>query len=295
MPPPGQPPPSPALEEALRLLAAGDEEGAEKVVTKAAKRAKGDHGSGTHPLAKAYADMARLHARMGTKGIKRAAAEFRHACGSPLPPDPDGRADRLAFMTGYAWCVAALGGPAEAAQVFRQCVAFARNLHGPGSVGHAAALLPLADHLLATDQPADALKAADEAFDLLWRHGDARVAEAVAVRAEARAADAAGGDPFADLDGLPPELVAATAAAVLGRRWDGDGPTRAAAVRWAVRTYAESRVPAGLLADLEVGFDPDGAVHLSPHLGRNPSPAEAATLEAVLNAAVDDLYSRQTR
>ena len=51
-------------------------------------------------------------------------------------------------------------------------------------------------------------------------------------------------------------------------------------------------VERGLLSNLEVGFEWGGTIHLAPHLTREPSEAEAAQLETVLNEAVDDLYSR---
>jgi hypothetical protein len=52
------------------------------------------------------------------------------------------------------------------------------------------------------------------------------------------------------------------------------------------------RAPAGLLANLEIGFEPDGALHLVPHLTREPNANEAAQIESVLTQAVDDLYAR---
>jgi hypothetical protein len=59
-----------------------------------------------------------------------------------------------------------------------------------------------------------------------------------------------------------------------------------------VWSYAVRRVPGGLLANLEVGFEPGGGIHLAPHLTREATPAEAAQVETVLTEAVDDLYSR---
>ena len=44
----------------------------------------------------------------------------------------------------------------------------------------------------------------------------------------------------------------------------------------------------GLLDNLEVGFEPDGTIHLVPHLTRDPDPIDAAQVEAVLTQAVDD-------
>lgn len=332
---PGQPPPSPALQQALRLLAAGNPAEADAVATNAAKQAKRQHGSGSHPLACAYADMGRLHYRAGK--YQRAAAEFKHASEGPMPADPAGRADRLGFMFGYAACLEALGRPAEAEKVYRQCAAFARNLHGPGTPGYAAALGPLAAHLLRAGKTAEAVKLADESYAILWNHGDRGIAAAIPVRAEALKAAGRTDDPFADLGDVPDELAAEAVANVLAlsgvgdairvrrvladllkfaeKRFgdahpafadtlaavahhearlgeNGDPKVRTVAARRAVWVYAKSRVPAGLLASLEVGFEPGGTIHLVPHLAREPDDTEAVQLEMVLTRAVDDLYAR---
>ena len=78
--------------------------------------------------------------------------------------------------------------------------------------------------------------------------------------------------------------------AALGEK--GDPKVRASAARRAVWSFAVRRVPSGLLANLEVGFENGGAIHLVPHLSRDPAPDELARLEAVLTQAVDDLYER---
>ena len=79
--------------------------------------------------------------------------------------------------------------------------------------------------------------------------------------------------------------------AVAGKK--ADEKIRKTAVRRSVWSYAVRRVPGGLLANLEVGFEPDGAIHIAPHLTREPDPAEASQLETILNQAVDDLYARR--
>jgi tetratricopeptide (TPR) repeat protein len=71
-----------------------------------------------------------------------------------------------------------------------------------------------------------------------------------------------------------------------------DGAVRQTAARRSVWSFAVRRVPGGLLDNLEVGFEPSGALHLAPHLARNPDPDEATQLETILNQAVDDLYAR---
>ena len=130
---PGQPPPSPALTAALHLLKAGMPAEAETVVVKAARDAKRDHGSGSHPLALAYADMARFHFAAGE--VKRAGTEFQHAVKSSASAAAAGKKDRLAFLFGYGGCLAALGRTADAEKVFRQCVLTARDVYGAGSAG----------------------------------------------------------------------------------------------------------------------------------------------------------------
>jgi hypothetical protein len=335
---PGQPPPSPALQQALELLAAGKGEEAEDVVRSAAKQAKARHGSGSHPLAMAYADMARLHYRTGDH--KKAASEFRHAADGPVPTGAPARRDRLAFMFGFAACLDAMGKPGEAEKVYRQCASFARNLHGPTAPGYAVALEPLAAILLRTGNGGEAARLMDEAFDILWKHGDPQIAAAIPTRAEALKAVGRTDNAFHELADLPDELVVETVSHVIGRSGRGDGTrvrqvladllrfvdrrfgdghpatadtlaaiahheaalgeegdpkVRASAARRAVWSFAVRRVPGGLLANLEVGFENGGTIHVVPHLSRDPAPDELAGLEVVLTQAVDDLYHRTTR
>src|SRR5690606_37909406 len=137
----------------------------EMVVKKAAMDAKAKHGSGSHPLAVAYADIGRLHLRMGE--FQKAALEFQHASKGPMPPDSASRRDRLGFMYGFAEALVGLTKFDEAEKVLRQCVMFARSLHGPTSAGAAAANAPLIDALLKANRPADALALAQETYDAL--------------------------------------------------------------------------------------------------------------------------------
>jgi tetratricopeptide (TPR) repeat protein len=327
--------PSVALKEALQLLAQGRSGEAEMVVKKAAMSAKAKHGSGSHPLAAAYADIGRLHLRMGEFG--KAAVEFQHACKSALPPDAPSRRDRLGFMYGFAEALFGLTRFDEAEKVLRQCEAFARNVHGATSPAAAAAKAPLADALLKLGKTADAMKLAQECYDELWRLGDPLITAIIPVRAEVLKAAGRTENPFADLGELPDDLVARTVSAVIARaptgnparvravladllafadKKYGDGHTvtcdalaavahhearqgdradatvRRTAVRRSVWSYAVRRMPGGLLANLEIGFESDGTIHLVPHLAREPKAGEAAQLETILAQAVDDLYSR---
>lgn len=327
MPIPGQPPPSPALAAAL---AAAD---GEKALYDAARSTKAEYGSGSHPLALAYADLARFHFRAGE--FKKAAAEFKHASANPMPADPAGRADRLAFMFGFAASLDAMNMRDEATKVFRQCVAFAKSLHGPTSPDYAVTLAPLAANLLTSGTEFEAAQVAEEAYDILWKLGDARVTGVVPLRAEAMKAAGRAESPFADLADLPDELAAQVVANVIAHTGDpirvrlvlndllkfvdkkfGDGheatadtlaavarhetalgdradvKLRTTATRRAVWSFAVRRVSADLLANLEVGFEPDGAVHLGAHLSRYAGEDETAQLEDVLAAAVEDLWAR---
>jgi tetratricopeptide (TPR) repeat protein len=330
-----QPPPSPALQKGFELLAQGKAADAESTVKKAALEAKAKHGSGSHPLAIAYAELARLHLRMGD--AERAAKEFQHAANGPMPADPQHRRDRLSFLFGYGAALTDLGKTSEAEKVLRQCLGFARNLTGAQSAYSSVALIPLADVLLRSGRTDEAAKLANEAYDALWKLGDPLFTSAVGTRAEALKATGRADNPFADLADLPDDMVTAAIANTLARAGKGDpGRVRAVladllgfvekkfgdghtitcdalaavahheaaigdkadekvrrtAVRRSVWSYAVRRVPGGLLANLEVGFEPGGGIHLAPHLTREATPAETAQVEAVLNQAVDDLYSR---
>ena len=330
-----QPPPSPALQKGFELLAQGKAADAESTVKKAALEAKAKHGSGSHPLAIAYAELARLHLRMGD--AERAAKEFQHAANGPMPADPQHRRDRLSFLFGYGAALTDLGKTSEAEKVLRQCLGFARNLTGAQSAYSSVALVPLADVLLRSGRTDEAAKLANEAYDALWKLGDPLFTSAGGTRAEALKATGRADNPFADLADLPDDMVTAAIANTLARAGKGDpGRVRAVladllgfvekkfgdghtitcdalaavahheaaigdkadekvrrtAVRRSVWSYAVRRVPGGLLANLEVGFEPGGGIHLAPHLTREATPAETAQVEAVLNQAVDDLYSR---
>ncbi|MCE9564246.1 MAG: hypothetical protein K8U57_19555 [Planctomycetes bacterium] len=331
----GQPPPSEPLELALELFARGEIAAAEATVKKAALAAKGQHGSGSPPLARAYADMARLHFRMGL--YERAALEFQHAAKGPLPTEPEERQDRLAFLFGYGAALGADNQLAEAEKVLRQCLAFARSLNGVQSASAHVALVPLADVLLKADRIAEAAKFAHQAYDGLWKLGDPLFTSCVGTRAEVLKALGKADDPFADLADLPDEMVTAAVATTLTRAGNGDASrvravladllgfvdgkygndhaltsdtiaaiahhevavgdeadekVRKTAVRRAVWSYVIRRLPGGLLANLDVGFEEEGTIHLAPHLTREPSQPELEQIEKVLTEAVDDLYSR---
>ncbi|MBA4189095.1 MAG: hypothetical protein C0467_13940 [Planctomycetaceae bacterium] len=331
----GQPPFSEPLEIALYLLSRGELAGAESTVKKAALTAKAQHGSGSHPLACAYADMARFHFR--TRQYERSALEFQHAAKGPLPPDPEERQDRLAFMFGYGAALGAQGRLPEAEKVLRQSLAFARNLNGAQSASANVALVPLADVLLMAGKTAEAAKMANQAYDALWKLGDPLFTSTVGTRAEVLKALGNAENPFADLAELPEEMVSAAVATILTRAGhgdparvravladllvfvdakygqdhamtcdtiaaiahheaavgeDADEKVRKSAVRRAVWSYVVGRLPGGLLANLDVGFEGDGMIHLAPHLTREPNPEEVERIEKVLTEAVDDLFAR---
>jgi tetratricopeptide (TPR) repeat protein len=331
----GQPTPSPALQQGLSYLALGLVAEGEKVVKKAALDMKAKHGSGSHPLAQAYADLARYHFRSGE--LERSAQEFQHASKGAMPTDPVQRQDRLSFMLGCGAALGELGKLEEAEKVLRQALVFARNLNGRQSPSACAALIPLADLLLKMEETAEAARLAFEAYDSLWKLGDPQIASAVGTRAEALKATGRTDNPFADLVHLPDEMISSAIANTLARAGKGnpvhvravfadllsfvdkkygdghsttsdtlaaivhheaaqankaDDRVRRTAVRRSVWSYAVRRVPGGLLANLEVAFEPGGTIHLAPHLTREADSAETAQLETVFNQAIDDLYAR---
>jgi hypothetical protein len=326
---------SAALQRALDLLAQGKLGEAEMAVKKAAMEAKAKHGSGSHPLAKAYADIGRLHLRMGQ--FEKAALEFQHASKGPMPTETEARRDRLGFMYGFAEALVGMTKYDEAEKVLRQCVTFTKSLHGSGTAAVAAAHAPLVDAFLKAGKATDAMKLAQVTYDELWRLGDPLITAIIPVRAEALKAAGRADNPFTDLGELPDELVTKTVAGVVARsptgnpghvravladllafadKKYGDGHTvtcdvlaavahhetrqgeradtmvRRTAIRRSVWSFAVRRVPGGLLTNLEIGFEPDGQLHLVPHLAREPNPSEVAQLQRVLTQAVDDLYDR---
>jgi len=80
--------------------------------------------------------------------------------------------------------------------------------------------------------------------------------------------------------------------AALGAK--ADERIRRTAVRRSVWSYTVRRMPGDLLANLEVGFEPGGTIHLAPHLTREPNQTESTQLATILNQAIDDLYLRPT-
>ena len=293
--------PSAALQRALQLLAQGNSGEAEMVVTKAAKETKGKYGSGSHPLACAYADIARVHLRMGE--FQRAALEFQHASKGAMPPDEPSRRDRLGFMYGFAEALVGMAQFDEAEKVLRQCATFAKRLFGSTSGAAAVASAPLADALLKAGKTAEALKIAQESYEALWALGDPLIALAIPVRAEALKAAGRTDNPFVDMSDLPDDMVTRAVEGVIARSPAGDPArvravladllvfadkkfgdghavtcdalaavahhearqgtradvtVRRNAVRRSVWSYTVRRVPGGLLANLEIGFEPDG-------------------------------------
>jgi hypothetical protein len=327
--------PSATLQRALELLAQGKAGEAEMAVKKSAMEAKAKHGSGSHPLACAYADIGRLHLRMGE--FQKAALEFQHASKGPMPPDAPSRRDRLGFMYGFAEALAGLAKYDEAEKVLRQCVTFVKSLDGPASAAAIAANAPLTSALLKAGKTAEALQLAQESYDSLWSLGDFLITKVIPVRAESLKAAGRADNPFTELGDLPDELMAKAVGdtiawvphgdpgrmravladllafadkkfgdghaltydvlAAVARHEErqgasGDPAIRGNAVRRSVWSVAVRRVPDGLLENLEVGFEPDGAIHLVPHLAREATESEAAELEAALTQAVDEIYSR---
>jgi tetratricopeptide (TPR) repeat protein len=216
----GQPPASPALKQSLALLAAGKEADGEAIVKKAALKAKARHGSGSHPLALAYGDLARFHFR--TADYERAAKEFQHASRGPMPSEKQERQDRLAFLFGFGAALGELRRLDEAEKVLRQCLAYARNVDGPQSASAYVALVPLADVLLKAGKTAEATKLAFEAYNALWKLGDPRFIAAVGTRAEALKAAGRSDNPFLDLTDLPNDMVSAAVSNTLERAGKGD-------------------------------------------------------------------------
>ncbi|MFO0823691.1 MAG: tetratricopeptide repeat protein, partial [Gemmataceae bacterium] len=234
----GQPPLSPPLDRAVALWANGEPAEADATARKAALAAKAQHGSGSPPLARAYADLARLHYRMGQHD--RAGLEFQHAAKGPMPPENQERQDRLSFLLGFGACLGACDNLPEAEKVLRQALAFAKNLNGAQSPSAYVALVPLADVLLKAGKTQEAAKLANEAYDTLWQLGDPFFCSTVGTRAEDFKALGSRDDPFADIADLPEEMVATIITTTLTRAGLGD-PAHVRAVLADLLKFVEAR------------------------------------------------------
>ena len=77
---------------------------------------------------------------------------------------------------------------------------------------------------------------------------------------------------FGDGHALTCDVLAAVAHHEAAAGATADERAYRTAVRRSVWTFVATRVPHGLLANLEVGVEPEGAIHLAPHLARTPTP-----------------------
>lgn len=230
--------PSVALQSALEQFAQGKVGEAEMTVKQAAMEAKRKHGSGSHPLACAYADIARLHLRMGE--FQKAAVEFQHASKGAMPADMPSRRDRLGFMYGFAESLVGLALYDDAEKVLRQCVTFVKSLDGPTSAAATAANAPLVGTLLKAGKTAAAMKLAQESYDTLWSLGDLFITKIVPARAEALKASARNDNPFTELADLPDDLIVKAVSDVIA--WVPYGePQRMRAVLADLLAFADKR------------------------------------------------------
>src|SRR5438067_988915 len=88
---------SPALEQALTLIQAGDEKKAEETVLQAVRDADAAHGAGSPELARAYHDLGSVLMQLGRYGA--AVEAFKGACDGSMPADDPARSDRLTYQT----------------------------------------------------------------------------------------------------------------------------------------------------------------------------------------------------
>jgi tetratricopeptide (TPR) repeat protein len=330
----GQPPASPALQKALTLLLQGQAADGEKVIKKAALEAKAKFGSGSPPLARAYSEMARFHfwsgeyersaqefqhaskgpmpsdrdllqdrlafllgfgAALGELGNREEAEKvLRQSLVFARRVNGKQSASAAVAMVPLA-DVLMLGNPIEAAKLAMEAYDALWKL---GDFQFSAAVGTRAEALKITGRPdnpfADLNDLPDEMVTAavtttLTRAGRGDLGRVRAVLADLLVfVD----KKFGDGHTLTCDALAAVAHHEAGAR--GDERVRRTAVRRSVWSYAVRRLPGGLLANLEVGFEPEGGIHLAPHLTREPNPSESAQLETILNQAVDDLYSRPT-
>ncbi|HEY1379414.1 MAG TPA: tetratricopeptide repeat protein [Gemmataceae bacterium] len=206
---------SPALEQALTLITAGDEKKAEETVIQAVRDAEAAHGAGSPQLARAYNDLGSV--LMQLSRYEAAVEAFKGACDGPAPAEEPARSDRLFYRTNLGLALQFAGKFDEAEAVLRENLDARKEVYGPEHVGHAFGQESLADLLLRQKRAGDALELLNPAVTMFVKHRHPRVAHAIALRAEALRANDRAESPFAHLDQLPDEVIVEVAQVSLGR------------------------------------------------------------------------------
>jgi tetratricopeptide (TPR) repeat protein len=205
---------SPALRQAIDLLRGGQGAEAEAVMRRAADEAVAQAGADSHAAAVAHNELGMILLNVGQ--VPQAVAAFRTACAGP-PPDEAARRDRLTFLTNLGMAHEYANQLPEAEEAYRQTLAGRLLLYGKDHAGYGFGLEPLAANLLRQGKAAEARDLIEETVENFWKNRHARIATALALRAEIYKAAGVDKHPFEELDDLPNELVRDLAEAVIDR------------------------------------------------------------------------------
>ncbi|HYT89096.1 MAG TPA: tetratricopeptide repeat protein [Gemmataceae bacterium] len=211
------------LDQAVNLIRSGQTVQAEELVQSALHAAEQQFGPQSAEYASALNDLATVHLYL--RELPGAVAALRQACAIYVPDDYDAIKDRLTYLMNLSFALEQQGDLDEAERVLRDCVDGRRIFYGRQHAGYGFGLEPLADLLLRKGKLDEALKLIDETVDNFWRASHVRVATALALRAVILKAAGSDTPPFADLDGLPDEIIGQIADALINRV-DYDNPSR---------------------------------------------------------------------
>ncbi len=203
------------MEQAIALIQRGETIQAEELVQSALRTAEQQFGPHSPQYANAQNDVASV--LMYLRAPDRAAEALRKACAVYAPDDYEASKDRLTYIMNLGFALRHAGDLDEAEKVLRDGVGGRRLFYGRKHAGYGFGLEPLADLLLQKGKLDEALQLAEETVDIFWGAGHARIATALALRAEILRALGRDTPPFDGLDGLPDDIIAETGQAVLNR------------------------------------------------------------------------------
>jgi tetratricopeptide (TPR) repeat protein len=195
----------PPLDKAVQLAQKGKAVEGEELLLGALKNAETRHGTASFPYADAANATGLYLAQLGQ--TDRALPYFRAACAIPMPNGGEPQKDYLSFLLNLAYALSASGEMDEAEKALRRGLEGREAFYGRDHAGFAFGLEPLAEHLMKMERYEEAQTLFDEVVQNFWKNQHPRIAQAIALRAEALKAVEEPMPAFAGLDELPDEAI----------------------------------------------------------------------------------------
>jgi tetratricopeptide (TPR) repeat protein len=211
---------SPAMQQAIELLKAGQTVQAEEMMVQAIRAAEKQFGSDAPETATAHNELGTI--LLNVENFAGAVQEYRCACAGPMPSAPQALRDRLTFLMNLGMALQYANQLEEAEQVLRQGAKARAQFYGTDHAGHAFGTEPLATLLLRRGKIDEALEIFEATVANFWRNGHPRVATALALRAEALKRAGRPQPAFAGVEQLPDQVLQDIANHVVGRTDEAD-------------------------------------------------------------------------